>query len=119
MQYMLISLGIGAILIGIYFILLKTKKNINKYLKIVSVILFVSAISTLYYKYAIDTVKYQSNILFNPTKTIFMVILRSWTPAIVALAMFEPFYKNNRLKIINLFILPILTIVNLYFYEEN
>lgn len=48
-----------------------------------------------------------------------MVILRSWTPAIVALAMFEPFYKNNRLKIINLFILPILTIVNLYFYEEN
>ncbi|MGI6782000.1 MAG: ATP-binding cassette domain-containing protein [Acholeplasmataceae bacterium] len=119
MLYMSISFAVAIVLTGIYFILMKKEKKLNKYLKIVSVILFVSAMMTLYYKYEIDKVNYKSNILFNPSKTIFMVVLRSWTPAITALAMFRPFYKNNRLKIINLFILPIITILNIIFYESN
>lgn len=119
MLYMTISLVVGIIFTSVYFILKKKGKDLNKYLKVVSVILFLSVIMTLYYDYAIDTVKYKSNILFNPAKTIFMVLLRSWTPTVVAFAIFNQFYKNKHLKNINLFILPLITVLNLIFFESN
>lgn len=107
------------IMIPGYFIYRKFGKNENKLLKIVSIILFVCHAMTLFYDYAIDSSTIKNNLLFEPALTIFMSVLRTFTPIIVACAIFAPYYTCKSVKKIATYIMPIVSILNVIFLIEN
>lgn len=108
-----------AITIPLYFIYRKLGKNENKLLKIVSVILFICHTTTLFYDYSIDSATIENNLLFEPSLTIFMSILRTFTPIVVASAIFAPYYKVKSLNKIVTFIMPIVSLLNVIFLVQN
>lgn len=134
MLYSLFSILIAGIFIGTYFLLkvksknkklrfyniiYKTNPNLNKLLKAVSVILFFASMMLLYHNYAIDSVSLKGNNLFNPAKTMLMIILRTLTPAALTVVMLTPFYKNKYLDLINLLIIPVISILNIAFFKDH
>ena len=109
----------SAILIPLYFVYRKLGKDENKLQKIISIVLFFANFMTLYYDFAIDKATIKNSLLFKPALTVFMVILRSMTPAVVACAMFAPYYENQTVKRICRYILPVVTLLNVIFLREN
>ena len=86
------------ILIPLYFIFLKKGKDQGKVLKVYSVVLFIAHCMTLFYQYAIDSATIQNELLFPKNKLIFILLLRTLTPAAMACAVVSPFYENKSIK---------------------
>lgn len=114
-----IIFGGSIIFLAIYFLLLRKKVDYFKLLKIISVVTFVAIGASLYIHNAIDsTVKLQDG-PFGPGMTIFMVCLRTFTTIVLACSIFYPYYKAPSFKRILVYIMPIVTILNLVFLKEN
>ena len=108
-----------AIAIPLYFLYRKLGKNENKLLKIVSVVLFVCHAMTLFYDYAIDSATIKNNLLFEPSLTVFMSILRTFTVIVVASAIFAPYYTCKSVKKIVTYIMPVISLLNVIFLVQN
>lgn len=114
-----IVLGGSIIFLTLYFLLLRNKVDLFKLLKVISVVTFVAIGASLYIHNAIDsTVKLEDG-PFGPFMTIFMVALRTFTTIVLACSIFYPYYKAPSFKRILTYIMPIITILNLVFLNEN
>ena len=108
----------------VYFI--KPLRKFEK-LKALSVILFLSYLTTLGYgglkngvEFAIDKYYvFESKALFDFYFTIFMYLLRTLTTVVVATSIMSPFYNNKYFNKINRYVLPIVAILNVIYLESN
>ena len=103
------------LLLPLYFLLLRRKVKTEKLQKIISVVLFLSVIATLYYENAIDSIVKLQSYYFTPFIVVFMVLLRWFTSVVTACAIFYPFYPNKYFKKIVEYILPLVAILNFIF----
>lgn len=107
------------VLLPLYFLFLRKKVKSEKLQKIISVILFLSVIATLYYENAIDQIVKLQSYYFTPFMIVFMVCLRWFTSVVAACAIFYPFYPNKYLKRIVEYIIPVVAVLNFVFVTNN
>ena len=125
-QFLLLGIVCIGLLLILGLFILKPFRKFNG-LKVLSIFLFLAYCSTLGYggikggyDFKIDyNYMYSENPLFDPAMTVFIVLLRTLTTVMVVVAVMEPFYKNNYFKRICQFVLPIVSILNIVFLDNN
>ena len=114
-----IIVGISLIFLACYFLFLRKKVEHDKLLKVISVVAFFAVAASLFIVNAIDSSEKLQGGPFGPGMTVLMVFLRWFTTIVVACSIFYPFYKVPSFKRILVYIMPVVTILNLVLLKEN